>query len=151
MATTILQALEQANEAAGIRSFSFADIREFNSFNDSFKFEEYPVNVVIPFSISGNLNQDQIAVKQLVAVTGWILTRISEDTNDVRKKELEAKYMEPMRHLAKLFMRSLASSSIVDSEVQQLAYTIRPEYYFLKDHLFGCAYTINLPLQSRVC
>lgn len=151
MAITILQALELANEAAEIRSFAFADIREFNSFNDSFKFEEYPVNVVIPFSINGNLNQEQIAVKQVVAITGWILTRISEDTNDVRKKELEAKYMEPMRGLAKLFMKLLASSSIVDPEVQQLAYTIRPEYYFLKDHLFGCAYTINLPIQARVC
>lgn len=151
MAQTILQALEQANSDAEIRTFAFADIREFNSFNDSFKFEEYPVNVVLPFSISGNLNQDQVAVKQVVAINGWILTRISEDTNDVRKKDLEAKYMEPMRHLAKLFMKSLAESDIVDSEVTQLAYTIRPEYYFLKDHLFGCNYTINLPIQARVC
>lgn len=151
MAQTILQTLEAANESAGIRTFAFADIREFNSFNDSFKFEEYPINVVLPFSINGNLNQDQIAVRQVVAITGWILTRITEDTNDVRKKELEAKYMEPMRSLAKKFMISLSQSDIVDSEVQQLAYTIRPEYYFLKDHLFGCTYTLNLPLQSRIC
>lgn len=151
MAQTILEAIEAANEAAEIRTFSFADIREFNSFNDSFKFEEYPCHVVVPFTINGEFDQDIQSAAKVVPLSGWLLTRISEDTNDVRKVEIERKYMEPLRRQLLSYLNELRQSDIVNSEVKKITFTIRPEYHFLKDHLFGPSYTINLPLQSRVC
>ncbi len=148
---TILEAIEESNAEAGIRTLSFAQLQEFNSFLDSFTFQEFPVNVVVPFSVSGNLLQSEIAVKQTLALSGWVLTRIKLDTNDYRSKQIEIDYMQPMRLLAKKFLLALRATDIVDPEVQSIAYTIRPEYAFLNAHLFGCSYTINLPIISRVC
>lgn len=148
---TILEAIEAANEETGIRTLSFAQLQEFNSFLDSFTFEEYPIHVMVPFTISGNLIQEERTVKQTLALSGWVLTRISEDTNDFRSRQVEIDYTAPMRLLAKKFLISLRSQDIVDPEVSSIPYTIRPEYQLFHAHLFGCSYTINLPIISRVC
>ncbi len=146
---SILDALEEANKEAKIKTLSFANLQEFNSFIDSFKFLDFPVNVVVPVPISGQFLDNR--VKDVAQIQGWMLTRISQDTNDYRSVKIEPDYIDPMRRLAKKFLHKLIDTDIVDSEVTAINYTIRPEYMFLATHCFGVSYTINLPLIDNVC
>ena len=148
---TILEAIEEANREAGIDYFSIANIKEFQSFMDSFEYAEYPRNIVVPFTLSGNYNTNTFNNKSTVNIQGWIIQRIQEDTNDWRTAEVEVNYLEPLRTLAKGFLGKLVQTEIVDSEVQNISFNIRPEYAFLNAHLFGVGYTINLPIVQNVC
>ena len=146
---TILEALEEANKAAGIKTFSFANIQEFNAFIDSFKGLDYPVNVVVPVNISGVFLNNM--VKDVAAIQGWMLTRLQQDTDNFRSIKIEPDYIDPMRRKAKKFLRALLDTDIVDSEVESVSYTIRPEYKFLATNTFGVSYTMNLPILDHVC
>lgn len=148
---TILEAIQEAHAAAGIApaSLAFAQLQEFNSFMDSFQFSDYPVNVVVPVGIRGTFMNNR--VKDIATVRGWMLTRISEDTNNFRSVQIEPVYINPMRVLAKRFLRQLLETDIIDPEVEPVTYTIDPEYMFLTAHLFGVSYSISLPLRDNVC
>ena len=150
MATqTILEALTEANDTAKIRTMAFANIQEFQSFQDSFTFQDYPANVIVPPSITGsrtnNLN------KAVINIQGWVIQRIPEDTDNYRSVKIEEIYMKPMREYAIKFVNALLESDIVDPEVEPVAWTIRPEYMFLPNHLFGVSYTVNLPTNQSIC
>ena len=146
---TILEAIQEADAAAKTKGLSFANLQEFNSFSDSFTFLEYPRNVVVPFTFNGqvtdNITQDTIALQ------GWMLTRIKEDTNDWRSVKLEVDYIAPMRALARRFIIHLLNSDITNPQVANVPYTIRPEYMFISHHLFGVSYTMNWPVVGKVC
>jgi hypothetical protein len=148
---TILEAIEDANTAAGIDYFSFANIKEFQSFMDSFEYAEYPRNIVVPFTLSGNYNTNTFNMKSSVNLQGWIIRRIPEDTNDWRSSAVETSYLEPIRALAKQFIAELIKTPIVDNETQSISFSIKPEYAFLNAHLFGVSYTVNLPVVKNVC
>lgn len=146
---TLLQTIEQANTAAGIKTFSFARIDEFNSFLQSFNELDVPAHVIVPFQTNGVwLNGMR---KVVVPLQGWVLTRLHEDTNNFRSKEIECDYMDPMRKLARNFLREVINSDLTDPEVEQISDTIRPEYAFLNYHLFGVSYTCNWPVIQSVC
>lgn len=148
---TILEGIQEAHEATGLDAdrLSFASLQEFNSFTDSFRFADYPRNVVVPPRITGTLLNNR--TKEILLIRGWFLTRISQDTNNFRRVSIEPTYIAPMRQLARKFVRKLADIDINDPEVVPISYTIDSEYQFLKDHLFGVSYTINLPIYSYVC
>ena len=146
---TILEALTEANTAAGIKTFSFANLQEFNSFIDSFKGLDYPVNVIVPVPLTGNLLPSR--TKDVLNIQGWMLTRIKEDTNNYRSAKIEDDYIHPMRKLAKKFLVNLCQTDIVDPEIDDIGYSIRPEYMFLATHVFGVSYTCNLPINSKIC
>lgn len=146
---TILEALTEANKEAGIKTFSFANLQEFNSFIDSFKALDYPINVIVPIPLTGNLLPNR--TKDNLSIQGWMLTRIKEDTNNYRSSKIEEDYINPMRRLAKKFLVKLCESDIVDPEVDNIAYSIKPEYMFLATHVFGVSYTCTLPINSNVC
>jgi len=152
---TILEAIQQANTAVGIgiKQFQFADLTEFNAFNKSFETGLYPCHVMEPFTTSGVWLNGR--VKLTVPLRGWILKPIPKDSTNFRKIELESLYLEPMRALAKSFIKNLLSSDeaddVIDPEVDDVPFTIRPEYAFLADHLFGVSYTIQLPVREGIC
>lgn len=147
---TILEAIQEANTVAGIDTLAFANLTEFNSFMDGFSFSDYPVNVVIPVEINGVITEPY-RIKDTAVITGWVLTRLSQDTNNYRSVHIEPTYINPMRTLAKKFMVALLDTDIVDPEVKDVSYNIKPEYAFLKAHLFGVSYRMNMPVHSRVC
>lgn len=149
--TTILEAVTQANTNAGIRTLSFANLQEFQSFMDSFTFQEWPVNVLVPFTVNGTTNMDNGIRNAVVLLQGWVLTRVKEDPNDYRSKAFEEKYLNPMRTLAKKFIKQVINSDIVDRNVSSITDTIVPEYMFLNAHTFGVSYTLNLPIRDNVC
>ncbi len=146
-----LEAITEANNTAGIRTLAFANIQEFQAFQDSFRFEEWPVNVVLPFSVNGTLNMQTGIIKSVIPLQGWVLTRITSEPNLYRSVKIEEKYMEPMRVLAKKFLRALSGTQIIDPEVQSFTYTLRPEYMFLNNLVFGVAYSANIGIQDNVC
>lgn len=146
---TILDALTEANTAAGIKTFSFANLQEFNSFIDSFKALDYPINVIVPIPLNGNILPSR--TKDNLSIQGWMITRINEDTNNYRSAKIEDDYIHPMRKLAKKFLVKLSETDIVDPEVDNIAYSIRPEYMFLATHVFGVSYTCTLPINSKIC
>lgn len=149
--TTILQAIQQATEDAGIRALSFASLQEFNAFMDSFRFEDWPRNVVAPPSINGAFRgTNGIRASETLILEGFILRRISEDTNDWRSVKIEPDYIEPMRVLARKFIRRMLDSEIVDPE-GEASYSIVPEYMFLNQHLFGVGYRAQIPIMKNVC
>ncbi len=148
---TILEAVTVANTNAGIRTLSFANLQEFQSFMDSFTFQEWPVNVLVPFTVNGNTNMNTGIRKATVPLQGWVLTRVSEDPNDYRSKAFEEKYLNPMRTLAKKFIKNLLDTDIIDRDVNNVTDSIVPEYMFLNAHTFGVSYTINLAIRDNVC
>ena len=148
---TILEAVEQANTEAGIRTLSFANLQEFQSFMDSFTFQEWPVNILVPFTVNGTTNMATGIRNASVSLQGWILTRVTEDPNDYRTRKMEATYLNPMRTLAKKFIKEMINSDIVDRNVSTISDTITPEYKFLNAQTFGVSYTLNLPIRDNVC
>jgi len=150
---TILQAIENANTTAGIRNFRFANIAEFNSFMDSFKFEDYPMHVVEPFTTPGIWLNGRM--KATIPLRGWILKRIPQDTVNYRSKQIEELHLAPMRAYAKAFIKAILSSEeaddIIDPEVEEVSFTIKPEYAFLPVQSFGVSYTLNLPIKESIC
>jgi len=146
---TLLAAIQGANNNAAIPTLAFASLQEFNSFMDSFSYSQYPVNVVVPWTSNGTtLNGRRKAV---VPLQGWVLRRVSEDTNNWRSIAVESAYLDPMRVLAIRFIRNLLDEDIIDPEVESVTDVIRPEYAFLSAGLFGVSYTVNLPINQTVC
>ena len=146
---TILQAIQEANTAAGIKNLAFADLTEFNSFKDGFNELDYPINVVVPFTVNSLFLNNRI--KDSVLIRGWVLTRLREDTNDFRRIKIEPDYINPMRIAAKKFVRRLLDSEVIDSEVEGVNASFVPEYQFLDAHLFGVSYSFTLPTKSHIC
>lgn len=146
---SIIETLQLATDDAGFKGLSFANLQEFNGFMDSFTFLEYPRNVIVPYKLNGVLKNNR--KKKTIPLQGWALTRISQDTNDWRSVDLEVQYIQPMRVLAENFIISLANSDLTDSEVEDISYSITPEYMFLAAHLFGVSYTINWPVSGKIC
>jgi hypothetical protein len=149
MSVTILQAAQEANTAAGIRNFAFANLTEFNSFKDGFNELEYPINVMVPFTVNSQFLSR--GIKNSVIIRGWVLTRLREDTNDFRSLKIEPDYINPMRVLAMTFVRRLLDSDVIDSEVENVNATFVPEYQFLDSHLFGVSYSLTLPTKAHIC
>ncbi len=147
---TIVEALEEATKDANIRTFGFANIEEFNAFSESFKFNDYPANIVVPFDNNGTwLNGRR---KATVPIQGWILMRINDtDIPNYKTAEVEKKFLQPMRALAIKFLRNLIDSDVVDPEREEITDKIVPEYMFLDQNLFGVSYTINLPTTESIC
>lgn len=154
-ALTILEHIQLANDAVGIpiKQFRFADLREFNAFNKSFTFENYPCHVMEPFSTGGLWLNGR--TKTTVPLRGWILKRIPQDTVNFRTMDVEELHIKPMRDIAKAFIKNILSSDhaedIVDPEVDAVQWSIKPEYGLIAEHLFGVSYTINLPVRESIC
>lgn len=144
---TILEAIEHANNEADIRTLKFANIKEFNSFMDSFNFDEYPINIVIPFDDNGTWIDGRR--KAIIPIQGWVLTRLSHDT-DIRSKEAEQHYIAPMRQKAKKFLLEILDSDLTDPEVKSVTDSIRPEYAFLSELAFGVSYRMNWPISEKL-
>src|SRR5687768_4529233 len=126
---TFLEGLKQATHDAGFKGLSFANLQEFAAFMDSFQFEEYPRNIIVPFNRSNRITQAR--VKRIVTLQGWAMTRITEDTNDWRSVDLEPKYIQPLRVKLDKFVVSLLEHVNIDPEVDDIAYNDKPEYMFL--------------------
>lgn len=149
---SVLTALQAANTQAGITGLSFANLQEFNSFMDSFQFTDYPRNIVVPFNLDGIFLNNR--AKTTINIHGWVLTRITQDTNDWRSLQLEPLYIDPMRTLAMKFIKALINNEddiTIDPEIEPVRFNIKPEYMFLPAHLFGVSYSVNLPGIDHVC
>jgi hypothetical protein len=146
---TILETLLEANIAAKIKKLSFANLQEFNSYHDSFTFLDYPVNVLIPFNLTGRILNNR--VKKVVTIEGFVFTRYNQDTNDTRSPEVERDFVGPMRELAEKFIKHLANSDMIDPEVEPIVYTIRREQMYLASHLVGVYYRVDLPVHGKIC
>ena len=146
---SIIEILKSATDTAGFKGLSFANLQEFNGFLDSFNFQDYPRNVIVPYQINGTLLNNRF--KKVIPLQGWALVRIPEDTNDWRSINLEVDHIQPMRVKVEKFIKEIINSDVTDAEVENVTYTIRPEYMFLKAHLFGVSYTINWPIASKYC
>lgn len=144
--TTIIEYLKEANDAAHIKTFRLADVSEYQKFLDSFEYSDYPMNVVVPFQINGRMIGGRL--KQVVPLQGWIVRRIDQDT-DVRKAEAEQAYIAPMRTKATAFITALLGTDIVDPEVNDVSFVIKPEYAFLNQRVFGVSYTMNWPIAEN--
>lgn len=147
---TILEAIQQSTaDVKDIKGLSFANLQEFNAFMDSFNFEDWPRNIVVPPVVNGTFSG--IKAAETLVLRGWILRRINEDTNDWRSVKLEPDYIEPMRVLARKFIRRMLDTEIIDPSREQATYTITPEYMFLTKHLFGVSYSAQIPIMKNVC
>lgn len=146
---TILEAIDEANSEAGIHVLAFANIKEFQTFMDSFTFSDFPVNVVVPFTSNGTHIAGRR--KAIIPLQGWVLTRIPEEPMDLRSRAAEHDYIDPMRNLAIKFINRLLDTDITDPEVENVGDSIRPEYAFLPAHVFGVSYSVNWPVIEYVC
>lgn len=145
---TLLQALEDANSAVkGIKGLTFANIQEFNSFVDSFKFPDWPRNIVVPIVLDGTFKEGDARPHEFINLQGWMVTRINQDTNDYRSAKIEPDYIAPMRAAARLFLTKLVESDLTNPEVKDISYRIGSEYQWLSTHLFGVFYTMRWPVR----
>lgn len=146
---TVLEALKEANDIPGIKGLSFASLQEFNSFKDSFNFQDWPRNVVLPLRLTGTVEPNRTA--EVILVQGWMITRINQDTNDYRSVQIEPDYIEPMRKAARQFILGLINSDLTNPQVPNIGYSIDPEYMFTDAHLFGVSYQLRWPINGRLC
>lgn len=152
---TILEHIQQANDAVGIgiKQFRFARMDEFNAFQGSFTSGDYPCHVMEPFTTVGTWLNGR--ARLTVPINGWMLKKLNQDTVNWRSAEIESQHLEPMRALAKAFIKALLSSDdaedVVDPEVDEVQFTIKPEYMLLSSQLFGVSYTVQLPVRERIC
>jgi hypothetical protein len=145
---TLLEALQEANSAVkGIKGLSFANIQEFNSFTDSFNFNDWPRNVVVPIVLDGTFREGDPRPHEIINLQGWMVTRINQDTNDYRSVKIEPDYIAPMRAAARTFLRKLTESDLTNPEVGDISYRIGSEYQWLSTHLFGVFYTMRWPVR----
>jgi len=142
------QILKEANLKTKIKDLHYARIEEFNIFKNSMVSTDYPTNVVVPIPESGNLIGNR--TKSVLQLQGWVLSLLPGDANLMSTEEVE-KYLGPLRNEARKFLNALTYAKIVDPEVQNIVYTIKPEYNFLDMLLFGVSYTINLPVKFPPC
>lgn len=150
---TLLEALQEANNAVkGIKGLSFANIQEFNSFQDSFNFNDYPRNVVTPIVLNGTLVSQRVTrATEIIRLEGWMITRIDQDTNDYRSVKIEPDFIAPMRAAARKFIIKLSESDITDPQADTITYRIQSEYQWLSTHLFGVFYQMNWPVKASIC
>ncbi len=146
---TVLEALTEANNIHYIKGLSFAALAEFNSFKDSFTFNDWPRNVVVPIPLDGTVQPSRTSEQLLIQ--GWMLTRINEDTNDYRSIKIEPDYIEPMRKAARTFILNLINTDLTDPQVTNINYRIVPEYKFTDAHLFGVSYQLRWPINGKLC
>lgn len=146
---TILDQIEKSNKEACINELVFAQLNEFSAFMQSFQELDYPANVIVPFQLNGNVNGN--VTKETFPIQGWVVKHLLQDTNNYRTAEIEREHIAPMRQLAKDFIMSLINSPLVDPEAGNISYTIKAEYAFLSQHLFGVSYTINFPTTGIAC
>jgi hypothetical protein len=150
--SSLIETIDQASKDAGFRSFVYADFeteQEFQAVIDKFKFEEYPLLLIPPFQSNGTwLNGRRKGVLQ---IRGWALKRLKQDTNQYRSKDLEVSTIQPMKTLAKKFIKEMIASDVYDPMVTTVSDTIRGSYQFTNTHLFGAYFTVNLPIIESVC
>lgn len=148
---TIREAIEIANKNAGIKKATIANLQEAQAFEESFRFDDYPINIILPFTSNGNTRNG--IRRAIIPLQGWILTRVREQPEDYRSLKMEQEYLEPMRHLAAKFLKELYKTDIIDPEAVErgITDTIKPEYMVLNMLAFGVSYTVNLPVIQNVC
>lgn len=144
----LLQILKEANLKAETKDLRYARIDEFNAFKASFVTTDYPINVVVPINEAGSHVGNR--TKPVLQIQGWILTLIPDDASIISTEKAE-QYIAPMRKKAYAFINGLIASKITDPEVQNIAFTVKPEYAFLDMLLFGVQYTVNLPTVRKPC
>lgn len=147
---TLLEALQEANSATpGIKGLSFANIQEFASFQDSFNFQDWPRNIIVPPNLSGTITDYR--VNEVINIQGWMVTRINQDTNDYRSVKIEPDFIAPMRAAARKFILKLVDSELTNSEAKTINYRIGSEYQWLHSHLFGVFYSLDWPVRAKLC
>lgn len=149
---SLIETIEQAATDAGFRSFVYADFEtegEFQAVIQKYKFEEYPLLLIPPFQSNGTWNQGRR--KGVLQIRGWAVKRISEKTVNYRSNELEVSTIEPMKVLARKFIKKMIESDLYDPMVENVQDTIRGSYQFTNQHLFGAYFTVNLPIIESVC
>lgn len=150
---TILEAIESASKSTdGIRKIIFADIREVNSFVDSFEFLDWPIHIIEPFET--NVTFAGPRAKTKIQLHGWIMRRMDEDTNDFRSRDVEDKFLAPMRNLAIAYLKKLIqtdANQIIDREEAIPSINIKPEYMFTAQHAIGVSYQVILPVTESIC
>lgn len=147
----LLTAIQQANVIAEIETLAFANVQEFHGFLDKYEFANYPINIVLPYTSNGTTNAIGIR-KSIVNLQGYVVTRITEDTNDFRSLDLEAAYIQQMRTYAISFIHGLLETSVIDHDrSREVSDVITPIYQFLNAHTFGVQYSIQLPIIETAC
>lgn len=149
---SLIQTIDKASVDAGIRSFVYADFeteQEFQAIIDKFKAEEFPLLLIPPFQSNGTWTNSRR--KGVLQLRGWVVTRIKQDTNNYRSRELEINTIEPMKKLAKKFIKNMIASDIYDPTGTAVTDTIRGSYQFTNKHLFGAYFTANIPIIESVC
>lgn len=147
---SLLEALQEANQIDGIKGLSFINLEhEHAILVDSFEFLDWPRNIVSPPIIQGVLKSNRS--KEIVIINGFMVTRINQDTNDYRSVQIEPDFIAPMRQAARKFIIGLANSDLTDPEVEDISFTIKSQYRWLANHLFGVYYTMRWPVRRGVC
>lgn len=148
---SLLEALQEANNAVdGIKGLSFINLEhEHSILVESFEYLDWPRNIVAPPSVRGTLKNNRS--KEIIPISGFMVTRINQDTNDYRSVQIEPEFIAPMRNAARKFIISLANSDLTDPEVEDITFTIDSQYRWLANHLFGVVYSMRWPIRKGLC
>lgn len=151
--SSLIETIEQASKDAGIRSFVFADFESENEAQaiiEKFKFEEYPILFIPPYQSTGTWEDTRR--KGILQIRGWVVKRIKEDTNQYRSLKMEKEVIEPMKTLSRKFIKQMIISDLIDPlRANSITDTVRGSYQFTNKHLFGAAFTVNLPIIETAC
>lgn len=149
---SLISTIQQAATDAGFVSFVYADFESENEFQaviEKYDASAFPLLLIPPFQSNGTWNQGRR--KGVLQLRGWAVKRITDKTVNYRSLALETSTIEPMKVLARKFIKKMIESDLYDPMVENVQDTIRGSYQFTNTHLFGAYFTVNLPIIESVC
>ncbi len=145
---TLLDTLIDCAKKANCRSVVYANMateQEFQAIIEKFKFEEYPLMLIEQITSNGTYSATTGMREAVVPLTGYVLTRLKEDTLNYRMHKLESEVIHPMKNIAKAFTRRVVVSGIINPS-GTVSDTITAAYQVTNKHLFGARFSISLPV-----
>lgn len=140
---------EIRNEMTDIKTLLNADLFEANQLADALLTSAYPMILLLPIPIVDDPGSSGV-LKSTVDLQLYFLNRGEALTSDYSGADVEAKFIEPMRKLARRFIHKLNEHKIIDPETRGIGpRTYTPEYGLFDAHTFGVSVRASVPIMER--
>ena len=149
---TLLETFEDiaANQLSSVVTVIYADMPKADNLINRLKTAEFPVLVIVPYKVSDHKSKSGL-MKSKIPFDAFMLTRVTQPTVDFDHKHIEAVAIEPMRTLARAFIKKFNASDIIDKETNGVEdATYDPTYSSGDAQLHGVHITATLPVLEDI-
>lgn len=112
---------------------------------ESYRAEEFPLMIIEQITNNGTYSSTTGMRDAVIPLTGFVVTRLKEDTVQYRMQKIEAGIVRPMGKIFKDFTRKIIASGIINP-AGTVTDSFTGAYQVTNQHLFGVSFTISLPI-----